>query len=298
METCPASKGELVQFKTKDGLLLEGFLTIPKKSNICVIYVHEWGGNFYREPAAGINRELGMSGIAVFSINTRGHDKIAYCTKMIHGKRTRFDGGVEFEKFEDSKLDIDGAINRMEQLGFKKFVLCGHSTGCQKVAYYQFKRNNKKVIGIVLLSPGDDYNEWKDSIEKSGRNFDETVKMAKISVAKGDGRKLNMPFLPWDDTPERFLSVGDLKNVEARLFNYDGELKEFASIKLPVLLLFGSKEGLQHARRVEQCITVLREKSNSKLFESHVVKGAVHWYWGYEDKVADCISNFVSRIGG
>jgi pimeloyl-ACP methyl ester carboxylesterase len=296
------TKGELLQFKTKDGLVLEGFLVRPKNAKLCIIYVHGWGGNFYRELAVGLARGMSKRGIAIFSINTRGHDTVALITRMIGRKRASFNGGVELEKFEDSALDIEGAIDGLKRLGFKKFVLCGHSTGSQKITYYQLRKINKSVIGLILVAPGDDYNIWRKEI--LGKSFNEKRKTAKALVAKGKGDQLN--FIE-DSTPKRFLSVADLKNVEARLFNYDGELKEFSKIRIPVLVLFGSKE--EHAiKPVNQYLKILEEKSNSKLFESHIeksnsklfeshiVKGAMHRFYGHEDEVADLISNFVSKL--
>ncbi len=280
------AKGDIVQFKTSDGLVLEGFLVRREKTKPCVIYVHEWGGNFYREPAAGMVRELSRRKISALSINTRGHDKVAFITRIVGKKRTRLVGGVELEKFEETVLDIDGAIKYLKQLGFRKFVLCGHSTGCQKVTYYQFRKINSDVIGLVLMSPSDDYNIWKHML---GRNFDKTVKMAKKLVEEGDGYQFNFVH---GETPQRFLSVADTENIEARLFNYNGKLKEFSKIRTPVLVLFGSKEKPSR----EPYLKLLESRSNSNFFESHVIKGVGHYYLGSEGRVADIISNFVSQV--
>lgn len=281
-------KGELIQFKTQDSLIMEGFLAGPKSAKLCIIFVHEWGGNFYTEPAISLVREISKRGTAIFSINTRGHDIVTTLLRGTDQTRLYGAGGVKLEKFEESELDIAGAINILKRLGFRKFVLCGHSTGCQKVTYYQFRRSDRSVVGLILVAPGDDYNQWKKIILR--RNFYKKVRAAKILVAKGEGNRLN--FIE-DATPKRFLSVTDLKNVEARLFNFDGELREFSNIRVPVLALFGSKEA---PKPVGKFLKILEERSNSKFFESHIVKGAAHRFHGYENEVAHLISNFVLKL--
>ncbi len=279
-------KGELLQFRASDNILLEGFLSGPKKNSTCIVYVHEWGGNFYHAPAIGLAEELSKRGLSIFTINTRGHDVVTDLTKGFGRDKVRFRGGVEFERFEDTILDIKVALARLSRLGFKKFVLCGHSTGGQKVAYYQYKENDKRVVGLILISAGDDYNIWKDRI--LGRKFDSTVAAAKKLVKSGHGYQLDFTN---GDTPQRFLSVADLRNVEARLFNYKGNMNEFGKIKIPILAMFGGDEKF-----AEYHLRVMAEKTNSRLFEPHIVKGAAHRYYERESKAAGIISNFVKKL--
>ncbi len=141
-------------------------------------------------------------------------------------------------------------------------------------------------MGLILVSAGDDHNQWKDCI--LGKKFNTTVKAAKKLVKSGRGYQLDFTH---GDTPQRFLSVADLKNVEARLFNYKGPMKEFIKIKIPILAMFGSNEKF-----AEHCLGTMAGKTNSRLFESHIVKGAAHRYCGQESKAADIISDFVKKL--
>ncbi len=243
-----------------------------------------------RELALKLIKGLSKRKTAIFTINTRGHDNLTILTRAVGGKRLRIRGGTEVEKFEEAALDIEGAIRCLRETGFKRFVLSGHSSGSQKITYYQLKKNDKSVVGLALIAPGDDYNQWKGRILR--KKFSETVKEAKRLVAKGKGYMLDFTE---DATPNRFLSVADLRNIEARLFNFDGELKEFSKIKTPLLVIFGSKdEGAM--KPVEQYLKILKKKSNSKVFESHIIKGATHRFSGHQDEVAAIISKFVSKL--
>lgn len=280
--------GEILPFKTSDKLMLEGFLVKGKQTKPCIIYVHEWGGNFYRPPALGIVSGLSQRGLAAFSMNTRGHDSATNIEKQVGKKLIKVAGGVSFEKFEESVLDIGGAIKQLQALGFKKFVLLGHSTGCQKIVYYQLCKKDPKVIGLILLSPGDDYWEWKHLILKE--NFDNMVKKAKKLVARGKGNEM----IANNETAQRFLSVADLNNIEARLFHYDGKLEEFSKIKTPMLALYGDKEW-QHPNP-RRYLKRLEEVTSATFFETKIVKGTTHWYPGCEDAVARHISQFVANL--
>ena len=72
------AKGEMLRFATRDGLMLDGFPIPRSKRDACVIHIHGMTGNFY-----GGNLQFAMAsrldgkGIALLTINTRGHDIIS-----------------------------------------------------------------------------------------------------------------------------------------------------------------------------------------------------------------------------
>ena len=100
-----------------------------------------------------------------------------------------------------------------------------------------------------------------------------------------------MPF-----SPRRFLSVADLGNIEARLFNYDGRMSEFANIKIPTYVVFGTKdEGA--VKPVREYIKILGERSNSKVFSSFIIRGASHSFRGYEEVVAGQTVRWLKGLG-
>jgi pimeloyl-ACP methyl ester carboxylesterase len=139
---------QLLSFKTEDNERLHGLLFTPpeKLSELTAIMVHGVAMNFSLPPLPALGQSLAERGYHCFVINTRGHDWIARA-----GNLTRF-GGAAYETFEDSLLDLDGALNCMAGLGYRRFVLIGHSLGCVKVLLYQGARQRSDVVGIVSCS--------------------------------------------------------------------------------------------------------------------------------------------------
>ena len=287
--------GELVQFASKDKTMLTGFLMEPKEGrrDVCLIHVHGMTDNFYgSERPFSIGAEVSRHGIVTFSMNTRGHDSISVIgkTPSRRSKKNGFLGGTSMERFEDCLLDIDGAISAMRKRGYNRFILSGHSTSCQKVTYYQYKKQNRKVIGIILLSPADDYNS---NVKKLGRKHAAAVKRSKELIKMGNGG-WPLKEIPFFFSPKRFLSVADLRNVEARLFNYDGEMREFSAIKTPVCVFFGSKE--QYAvKPVREYMRILKEKSGAEV-TCHIIKGARHSFRKHEKEVSEAVARWAAGL--
>lgn len=287
------TKGDLVEFPTPDGFLLNGFLQSPKKAKTCVIYVHGMGGTFYGgslRPALG--RAINAKNVAFFAINTRGHDVIA---RIRRNKATIKSAviGVNFERFEDCIQDIQGAINFMRGQGFDRIILSGASTGCQKITFYQYKKNNKSVIGLVLLAPGDDYNISK---KRLGTKFDRTVRLCKNMVGKRLGNDVVPSLEAYSGfSARRFLSFADPKNAEARLFNFDGKLREFSRIRVPVCAIIGSLDD-GRVKPVRVYMKALERKTGSRFFTYSIIRGARHSFIGHEDDAASIVADFVSKI--
>lgn len=285
-----AIKGRLVDFITKDRLLLNGFLVGPERSKRCIVYVHGMTGNFYSQKLPfSIADKVSRLGYSVFSINTRGHDLISVFREGKGRRKRRLVAGTEIEKFEDSYLDIDAALKKLMEMGFNKFILAGHSTGCQKVTYYQYKKNNRRVIGLLLLAPADDYSVHKMEL---GRRFNAVIRICKALVKEGKGNDLDRR-VPWYFSPRRFLSVGDLKRVEARIFYYDGRMREFSKIRTPICAVFGSKEEYAY-KPVREYLEILREKNRSESFVAAQINGATHSLRGYEDVVSNFVLGWLS----
>jgi alpha-beta hydrolase superfamily lysophospholipase len=291
------AKGELIRFATRDGLLLDGFLIPTRKRDACVIHIHGMTGNFYGGNLQfAIASQLDKKGIALLTINTRGHDAIssAYRTqaKIKKSKAKRLSLGTNLERFEDCVLDIDGAIKELKKLGYKRFVLSGHSTGCQKIIYYQYKKKQPAVKGLMLLAPGDDYNAQKRDL---GTHFDTIVSKCKWLIKAKEGGKTEG--MPRGFSARRFLSVSDLKNAEARLFDYDGPLKEVGSIKAPMLAIFGSRDETA-IKPVKKYMETLKSKRAGKPFSFAIIRGAKHSFGKHEDDVAKIASKWAAdRLG-
>jgi pimeloyl-ACP methyl ester carboxylesterase len=281
--------GKLVEFSTADGFVHFGYLVRPKAAKVCVIHVHGMTDNFYdSRVAAAMAWALSAKNIALFSINTRGHDCISRIRRT--GKPKKFIG-TNMERFEDCTKDIAGAVNAMRKSGFRKIILSGHSTGCQKITYYQSKASDRKVKSIILLAPADDYNTDRRT---AGKRFGAVVARCKRLSRIGKG-SLADASIPFGFSANRFLSVADKNKAEAKIFNYDGGLSVFSRVTVPVLVVFGSKE--QHAEKpVNEYCAILKSKSASNSFLSKIIPGARHSFKGYEKQLAREVVGFVRDI--
>jgi pimeloyl-ACP methyl ester carboxylesterase len=285
-------QGKLVTFIATDKLILNGFLVEGKRAKRCIIYVHGMTGNFYHGLLAKTLAEKALRhGYSSFLINTRGHDALS-SGRFMSGARKRVRIGTLVEKFEDCIKDIDGAIKFLKSKGYKEFILAGHSTGCQKILYYQYLRKRRDVRALLLLAPDDDYNLNRKEL---GRRWGALVKEAKsLSRAKrGMAYNIFNPRFPF--APARFLSVADPKRIEARLFNYDGKLAEFSRVKTPMYVVFGTKdEGA--VKPVEEYVSILWERTSSRNYGSLIIKNARHSFSEYESVVADSAMKWLQGL--
>jgi pimeloyl-ACP methyl ester carboxylesterase len=285
-------KGRLIHFVAKDRSVLNGFLVGPRRSRRCMVYVHGMTGNFYGGTLQfRIAESIGRAGFSLFSINTRGHDAVSVIRKQKGRKIDRFMAGTDLERFEDSVLDIDAAVKKLWELGFRQFILAGHSTGCQKVTYYQYKKMSRKIMGILLLAPADDYAIQRKEL---GKRFDSAVKLCRKLIREGKGNEPSR-LVPSHYSPRRFLSVADLKNVEARLFDYGGPLREFSRITAPVCAVFGRKEEYA-TMPVVQYLRILRKKTGAEGFVGAVVDGAGHSFRNHNEILADFVLRWVRSL--
>ncbi|MDE1825852.1 MAG: DUF1749 domain-containing protein [Candidatus Micrarchaeota archaeon] len=287
--------GEIVEFGASDGVMLHGFLTRPKKtSNRAVIHLHGMGGNMHRV-VGGYDKLLSDSlnriGYNFFVIETRGSAIASWIRR--YGKGKRRVGGTAFEKFEESRYDIDGAILALRSMGIKEIILEGHSTGCQKAIYYQFKARNPMVKGIILIGPGGDYNLHK---KRLGKRFAQAVRYAR---GKRRDKLALMPKRYYEGIvgASRFLSFSDTKFPEARIFDYEsGRLREFSGIKTPVLAILGSREEWM-TMPAKSYMKILEGDNRSDFFGCIMIRGANHTFKGKGKELAGAITGWLKRLG-
>ena len=284
-------ENNLIEFLAKDGCQLHGSL-VSKKNKKAVIFIPGMGGNFYRSIGLRMYKKFINGGFDLFLLNTRGHDTIA---KVIFEKTRNKNRRVKFlgtglEKFEESFYDIKAAVDLLDKLRYKKTVLMGHSSGCHKAIYYQYKANDKRILALVLLAPSDDYNL---EIKRLGNKWVNIVKKTKKLIKKKKGDTIILPEEYF--SAQRFDSISNLNRVESRLFNYDKNLKEFSMIRKPILVIFGSKDkGL--TKSAAEHLKILKSRTSSKKFDGLIVKNADHGFKDYEDKIANKIISWLRRI--
>ncbi len=278
--------GEIINFLTGDGLQLYGFLS-GAKSKVGIIYLHGMTGNFYwKDFISELSDATEKNKIRLLSFGNRGAGLISNFYKKNGRSRTI---GTNLEKFEDCAKDIDAAVSFMRKRGFKKIFLAGHSTGCQKSAYYMAKRNDKRIAGIILLAPADDYGIYK---KKFGNRMKKLLQVSRKMISKGKGNELMQKYsgeIPY--SAQRLNSVVDLKRAEARIFNYETDLEFVKKIRVPMLAVFGAKE--EHAIiKPQKMLDMIKAAARARC-ETLLVSGANHSFKGKEKHVVNAVVNWV-----
>ncbi|MHB1830628.1 MAG: alpha/beta fold hydrolase [Candidatus Micrarchaeaceae archaeon] len=280
----------VVKFATDDGIILGGILFKNAiKPRTCMIFVHGMSGSVLSGVSLAIAKSLDNYG-ALFSFNNRGCGLVSSFSKYARGKKRRFVAGTNLERFEDCIYDIKGAIDAMSKLGYAEFVLIGHSTGCQKAAYYQYAAIDRRIAGIVLVAPCDDYNLNKERLGRSYKKIKETC-LGMIKSGRGGDAAPGAFGL----SAQRLDSLINERRVEARMFDYDGRLKEFGAIKTPILAIFGSDEE-NTIEPVGMCLGILESRTSSDRFEKCLIPGANHAFEGKEKALASSIKKWINGL--
>ncbi len=260
-----------------DRVWMDGFWAHgAKRQPTLILFLHGMHSNFYRSQLkkAFLTRSHAR-GCDVLTFNNRGAEQ-----------------RVAHERFEDCLRDIDAVLTFARRQGYRRFVLAGHSTGCQKSVFYQARRQNPAIKGIVLLAPGDDYALARRA---AGPRFDEWVQRARDWVAQGRGDDVMRPKGCLGFSARRYLSVADPRRNEAKVFDYDGRLHHFRQVRTPMLLLFGSEEEYacipvpeMHAR--------LRQTTRSRRFHDVIIPGGDHSFHGVESETADVALEWIASL--
>lgn len=274
--------GELVAFpaagprgqvRTLDGF----YRPAAKKRAPLLVFVHGMGSNFYR---AGLKKAFleaaPARGFAVLSFNNRGAER-----------------GTENESFRACLHDLDAAAAFARRRGHRRLVFIGHSTGCQKIVYWQARRRNPAVAGLVLLAPADDYAVTRRDL---GRRLEHKVAWARKMVAAGKGTA-PIAGLYERFAAQRFLSLASLRALEANVFRYAGPLTQFRRVKCPVLAVFGAEEEFAAIPPAEM-LAVLRRKTKSRNFADWLIPGADHGFHGGEADLALSVCQWAREIVG
>ncbi len=279
--------GELLIYKTNDNLLMNGLLFRSKKRNRgVVISVFGMVSDFFSAPRYhALIRSLRGTKTDVFLAGNRGIGSVFPFDKR--GKKVFI--GTAFEKFTDCVFDINAAINTASGLGYNRIILMGHSTGCQKSVYYLYKTKDRRVKGLVLLGPVGDYDVLRRDL---GKKLSRAVRIAKRMIKEGKTAVRTPAWISYY-TPQRFLSYAVPTNPEARIFNYDSNLREFKTVKCPVLVVFGDKEQWA-TKPIKEHVRILKSASKAKSVDASIIKGADHSFTGKEKELAKLVTRWAN----
>ena len=278
MKRIASIAGTLVSFPARglrrplDGFWVRG----ARRAGTLLLFVHGMGGNFYRsESKKEMLRQAPRAGIDVLSFNNRGYEK-----------------DVAYEVFADCRHDLDAALAFGRAQGYRRFVLLGHSTGCQKITYYHALRRPRDVAALVLAAIGDDYAIARRNL--SGR-YEHWMQVARRLVKAGRGHTILTGKGCLGFSARRFLSVADPRQIEARLFNFDGPMREFASIRTPALAVLPEREEFA-CIPVPEMARRLRAVSRAQSFNVEIIPDADHSFHGAEIETTRRILRWLSGL--
>ena len=189
-------------------------------------------------------------------------------------------------------MDIGAWVDLLVARGSKRVVLQGHSHGALKVTYYLYKAQDHNVVGLILLSPSDDFGCQRDRI---GDRFDEALAAAAEMIR--DGKGMNLMPAEYFHYPVSAITYRDIfqKDSGLDMFNLSrtdtSEFPEVESVRVPTLVIVGSVDEAFLGTPQAYLSDLKGYMSGAPSFTGCVIEGAPHSYLHFERQLAD-------RIGG
>ena len=274
---------------TEDGLKLPIVHFNSKEKDICVIFIHGMCqtiiDNYFATVCGNI---LSENNIGFLYEHNRGHS-IENDIVMKDGTFKRC--GCMYEIFEDSIYDIDLAINKAQELGYKRFILMGHSYGCNKLIYYYY-RKKPNILGLILASAPDMIGLQL----LRQKDYKELIKEAKENIDNGDSNKIlsnliedymymsSGTYYNWFHENSNLDNITDMKNSK--------KWYQFETIDVPILTFSGSNETDNYLH-----LDSLKEKAKScNDFEYMYINDTDHFYNEKELEIGNIIFNWIKKL--
>ncbi|MEK7544740.1 MAG: DUF1749 domain-containing protein [Patescibacteria group bacterium] len=285
---------EIITFETRDGLELFGGLQESRKSDTAIIHVHGMTDHFFEGNVMTVMSKTAKSlGMGFLSFNNRGAELVTLINNDFYG--------TSQEQFEDCILDLEAAIQAMKKRGYTKIILSGHSTGCQKVAYYLNKHSEKPkavksslIQAAIFLAPCDDVNFQKKLLGK--KKFKESLSHAQDMIKKRLGKfpipeKYSSPMF----SALRYHALYSGKSIEGHIFNYEENLECVKKIKIPFIAIFCSDEQYAAIPPEKMLEKIAAVKQNQKSKIALIPKGD-HSFHGQELALGKVAKKFLTTL--
>jgi pimeloyl-ACP methyl ester carboxylesterase len=274
--------------------MLKGFIFSPSRAKILFIFVHGLSGSLLSRIELAF--ELAKSGAAVLTFNNRGYGIINHFNRINRQGRRAEIIGQAHEVFTDCVDDLEGAVRFGVKAGYKKIILVGHSTGCNKIAYYLAKKSPAVVKGAVFLGPMSDYaSVHQIAPEVVCRR---AVAHARRLVAVGRPHEL-LPASLWPDVidAQRFLSLYIPESLE-EIFSYAVVGKKPAilrQVRKPLLVILAENDEFRDRPTVE-IVRWFKGASSGRLMSVKIIKNSLHHFQGFSRPVKKMILNWSDKI--
>jgi pimeloyl-ACP methyl ester carboxylesterase len=196
---------------------------------------------------------------------------------------TKF-GGAAYETFEESLLDLDGAVACMTQMGYRRFILVGHSLGCVKSLIYQSTRERADIIGVISCSCP---KQFYSARAEEQPEFKEQMARAERLIAEGKGEE----FL-WAQTSGS-LGIFTARTYENKYGRHEkNDVRPHAArLGCPHLALAG---GAEHRFFPEYAKELAEAGGTSASYR--IVPDSNHFYTGHESEVVEIIAGWLKQF--
>jgi alpha-beta hydrolase superfamily lysophospholipase len=286
-----------IKIITPQKIVLQGFIFGSQKVKTIYILLHGLGGNLFSR--LELVEKMTASGAAVMVFNNRGSGLINKFRKINPHQSDVYDSliiGETHEIFTECIDDIDGAIKTALDNGYRKIILVGHSTGCNKAAYYLSKKNPVSIKGAILLAPMSDYADAVKFTEP--KVFQRALKTARKLVADGKPQAL-LPEKYWSRpiSAQRFLSLFTPESTE-EIFSYAVPSKQpqiLQKIKKPFLVVLAGEDQFTD-RPMTEVFAWFKQTLINKNAKVLMIKKSPHGFLGQEAKLKNLIFKFVKSL--
>ncbi|MEG1990280.1 MAG: hypothetical protein RR144_04200 [Clostridia bacterium] len=290
---------EKIYFITEDNVKLVGLLNKVLSSDEVIISVHGFSSNCLTEREDIFSKQASKNNISYFTFNNRGHD---FMSRMNKFEKKKYIQGSCFEDIFDSYYDICAAIKEMQNLGYTKIHLQGHSLGCTKIVYTynKLKQSNKMQIlnsvkSIILLSLVDIVGIQKYSLKDK---YDEYLNYA-VDQEKQNNLDNLMPYkdleLPMSvKTYLRYFRDNEDINF-ARYSDINYEYEKLNNINIPLFIRWGNINEMI-IQNADDLVLMLKSKIKNKKLDIGYIDNANHNYFNKEKILADEINLFIKKI--
>ena len=264
---------------TSDGLRLPMVHFESVDKDICVIFIHGMCqtiiDNYFATVCGDI---LSKNNIGFLYEHNRGHS-IENDILMKNGSYKRC--GCMYEIFEDCIIDIDLAIQQAKDLGYKRFILMGHSYGCNKLIYYYYKKH-PNILGLILASVPDmvGLQLYRQ------QDYQQLIKEAKENIDNGNGTKLlsnlveDYMYMSSQTYYNWFNKNSNLDNLP--VMGNSNNWFQFEAIDVPILTFSGSNETDNYLH-----LDLLNKKAkNCNNFKYKIIDNTNHFYDSKENEIA------------
>lgn len=290
---------ELVKFKNRSGLYLDGLYFYSPINHCCVVYVHGSFGNFYSNSFIKVMAEIyNARGINFLSFNLTQHDGIAEAVRERNFVCSWEYVGYSISDYNSCIDDIHGALDFVRIRNNNNIILQGHSLGCNRVLYYV--KESECECPIVLLSPTNSLELQKRWI------FPEEI-AHQISRLIASGLKNDISYIEHgvntsgkeinrtrDDAP--YIPISE-KALVTMLKNPSMDIVQMLNNEKPVTNLAFIYLGGQDEYQTDpfdiyiNCFDRYFSSTTYKL-----INNGNHSFLGFEEELAYCVAKWINSI--